>query len=125
MQLSPDTHAQPIRIAGYAAGELRLRDRVLTASSIVTAERVLPWPVASVEALSAQRLEPVLELGVRIVLLATGMRQVWPAPDVLAHAAARGVGIEVMDLGAACRTFNLLVGDARPVALAAILGAAG
>jgi uncharacterized protein len=121
MQLAPDTHGQPNLIAGYAAGELRLRDRILTASAIVTATRVLPWPVTSAAALTPELLEPVLGLEVKVVLLATGARQVWPEPRVLAHAASRGVGLEVMDLGAACRTFNLLVGDDRPVALAAIL----
>jgi uncharacterized protein len=122
MQLAPDTHGQANLIAGYAPGELRLRDRVLRASAIVTATAVLPWPVSSAEALTPELIEPVLGLGVEVVLLATGARQVWPAPAVLAHVAARGVGLEVMDLGAACRTFNLLVGDQRKVALAAILG---
>jgi uncharacterized protein len=121
MLLAPDTHGQPNLIAGYGEGMLRLRDRVLTTSSIVTAARVLPWPVASAAALTPDNLEPLLALEVKVVLLATGARQVWPEPRVLAHAAARGVGLEVMDLGAACRTFNLLVGDERPVALAAIL----
>ena len=123
MQLAPDTHGQANLIAGYAPGQLRLRDRVLTSSAIVTAAEVLPWPVASAEALTPELLEPVLALSVEVVLLATGPRQVWPSPAVLAHVAARGVGLEVMDLGAACRTFNLLVGDQRKVALAAILTA--
>lgn len=122
MQLTPDTHGQRNLIAGYAAGQLRLRDRLLTESAIVTAAEVLPWPVTSAAALTPELLEPVLGLPVEIVLLATGARQVWPPPAVLAHVASRGVGLEVMDLGAACRTFNLLVGDQRPVALAAILG---
>jgi uncharacterized protein len=121
MQLAPDTHGEVNRIAGYAPGELRLRNRVLTASAIVTAAEVLPWPVASAEALTPELLAPVLGLEVEVILLATGGRQVWPPPEVLAHVAARGVGLEVMDLGAACRTFNLLVGDRRRVALAAIL----
>ncbi|HUO80383.1 MAG TPA: Mth938-like domain-containing protein [Steroidobacteraceae bacterium] len=121
MQLAPDTHGQANLIAGYAPGELRLRDRVLRASAIVTASEVLPWPVAGAESLTPELLAPVLALRVEVVLLATGARQVWPPPAVLAHLAARGVGLEVMDLGAACRTFNLLVGDRRQVALAAIL----
>ena len=124
MQLAPDTHGQANLIAGYGPGQLRLRDRVLTASAIVTASEVLPWPVASVEALTPAQLDPVLGLKVEVVLLATGARQLWPPPAVLAHVARHGVGLEVMDLGAACRTFNLLVGDQRRVALAAILAPA-
>ncbi len=121
MQLAPESHHAHHLIRGYAAGELRLRDRVVTSSVIVTASEVLPWPVTSVAALTPALLEPVLALPVEVVLLATGARQLWPDPAVLAHAAARGVGIEVMDVGAACRTFNLLIGDGRPAALAAIL----
>ncbi len=123
MQLAPDTHGQANLIAGYAPGELRLRNRVLTSSSIVTAAEVLPWTATSAASLTPAQLDPVLGLGVEVVLLATGTRQLWPPAAVLAHVAARGVGLEVMDLGAACRTFNLLVGDQRKVALAAILGA--
>jgi uncharacterized protein len=123
MQLAPDTHGQRNAIVGYAPGELRLRDRVLATSAIVTAAQVLPWPVTDAAALTPELVEPVLELGVEVVLLATGPRQVWPPARVLAHVAARGVGLEVMDLGAACRTFNLLIGDQRRVALAAILAA--
>ena len=123
MQLTPDTHREPNLVAGYAEGELRLRSRVLSSSAIITAGDVVPWPVASVERLAPGDFEPVFALGVEIVLLATGARLTWPPPLVHAHLAGRGVGLEVMDLGAACRTFNLLVGDGRPVALAAVLGA--
>ena len=119
MQLSAETHTN--LIVGYGAGELRLRDRVLTASAIVTGSAVLPWPVASAEALTPAHCETIFGLGVEVVLLATGARQVWPPAELIALFAARGIGLEVMDLGAACRTFNLLLGDGRRVALAAIL----
>jgi uncharacterized protein len=122
MQLTPDTHREPNLIAGYAAGELRLRSRVLLSSAIITATEVVPWPVAGAEHLAPADFEPVLALGVEVVLLGTGARLTWPPPLVHAHLARRGIGLEVMDLGAACRTFNLLVGDRRPVALAALLG---
>lgn len=121
MQLSPDTSRAANVVASYSATEIRLRDRVVTTSAIITAERVLPWPVASVASLSPELLEPVLGLGVDVVLLGVAGPQQWPAPAVLAAAAGRRIGLEIMELGAACRTYNLLVGDRRPVALAAIL----
>jgi uncharacterized protein len=131
MELTPETRRSVNLVAGYSARELRLRaartlaeparELVLHASAIVTARHVLDWPVASVAALAPAALEPVYALGVEIVLLATGERQEFPSPAVIAAAAARGVGLEVMDLGAACRTYNVLVGEDRPVALAAVL----
>ena len=123
MQLTPDTHREPNLVSGYAGGELRLRSRVLRSSSIITATDVVAWPVASVEALAPGDFEPVLALGVEVVLLGTGARLKWPPPEVHAHLASRGIGLEVMDLGAACRTFNLLVGDGRRAALAAVFEA--
>ena len=120
MQLSADTRAGANVIIGYSAGELRLRDRIVTTSAIVTARAVVPWPVERVEDLTPALLAPAFEVA-EVVLLATGSRQRWPAAEIVAAAAARRVGLEVMDLGAACRTYNLLVADERPVALAAIL----
>ena len=121
MPLSPDAPAAANRVVGYADGEIRLPDRRLTHSCLITPTAVRDWPVRSVAELDLEKLAPLLALGADVVLLATGSRQEFPAPAILARAAAEGVGLEVMDLGAACRTYNVLVGEDRAVALAAIL----
>lgn len=125
MQFSMDTTGPARIITGYSPTQLRVGEQLVMTSAIVTAERVLPWAVATIEELTPQSLDPALALDVEVVLLATGERQVWPPAAVFAHAARRRVGIEVMTLSAACRTFNVLVGDRRAVALAALLGRAG
>ena len=51
-----------------------------------------------------------------IILLGTGSQQKFPARDLYAAILARGIGFEVMDTGAACRLFNVLVGENRRVA---------
>ncbi len=111
----------PNLVVGYDATSVRLRERVLTRSALVTPEQVQDWSVAGVEALDEAALAPVLALGAEVVLLATGPRQRFPDPRLLARAAAAGVGLEVMDTGAACRTYNVLVADGRAAALALIL----
>jgi uncharacterized protein len=50
-----------------------------------------------------------------VVLLGTGAKQTFHAPEVRQAFAARNVGLEVMDLGAACRTYNILVQEERRV----------
>ena len=55
-----------------------------------------------------------------MVLLGTGGRLRFPPSAVLAPLIAAQIGYEVMDTGAACRTFNLLAGEGRRV-LAALL----
>ncbi len=121
MSLKSDAPAAAHRVVGYADGEIRLPDRTLTHSSLITATAVHDWPVRSVAELDLERLAPLLALGADVVLLATGSRQQFPAPAILARAAAAGIGLEVMDLGAACRTYNVLIAEDRAVALAAIL----
>ncbi len=53
-----------------------------------------------------------------IVLLGTGPKQFFPSRAIREAFAARRVGLEVMDLGAACRTYNILVQEERRVAAA-------
>ena len=124
MPLTPAPPSGPNLVVGYTDREVRLRDRRLTRSALVTPASVSDWAIGSVAELDAQRLAPLLALGADVVLLATGARQQFPAPTVLAQAAAAGVGLEVMDVGAACRTYNVLVAENRAVALALILPAA-
>lgn len=122
MQLTPETRPDVNVVIGYAGDEVRLRARTLRASALVTADRVLDWAVASVGDLTPESLAPLLALEPEVVLLATGARQEFPAPEVYAHVAGRGIGLEAMEVGAACRTYNVLVGEGRRVALAIVLG---
>lgn len=122
MQLTRDTRTDINVVLGYAPGEVRLRDRVLRTSAIVTRDRIVDWPIAGLAQLSTAALDRVLELDPEIVLLSTGAVQRFPEPAAYAHVNARGVGFEVMALGAACRTYNLLLADERRVALALLAG---
>jgi len=74
-----------------------------------------------VDELTASDLEPVLALRPEVLLLGSGPRQVFPAPELLAQLYAARIGFEVMDTGAACRTYNVLVGEGRAVAAALII----
>jgi uncharacterized protein len=125
MQFQMGTDRPARVVTGYGPAHIRVGEREIATSVIVTADAVLPWSVASIAQLTPAGLDPVLALDVEVVLLATGPRQSWPDPAVIAHAAQRRVGLEVMEIGAACRTFNVLVADRRAVALAALLGTAG
>jgi uncharacterized protein len=118
MKLSSDTRTDANVVVGYAADEVRLRQRALRTSAIVTVDRVVDWPVASLAEISPSALDSVLDLGPEIVLLATGGTQRFPEPAVFAHVYSRGVGLEVMEVGAACRTYNVLLSEDRRVALA-------
>ncbi len=78
------------------------------------------WPVRSVEGLTADALSPLLEREPEVVIIGTGAQQHFLDPQVMTLFWERGIGIEIMNTRAACRTFNVLVMEERRV-LAALL----
>jgi len=122
MQFTHERDAAPNSIASYVPGEVRTGAHLIHHSVILgAAGEPRYWPVTDAGSLSARDFAPLLELKPELVLLGTGERQVFPSARVLAAFAGCGIGFEVMDNGAACRTFNLLLQEGRDVVLALIL----
>ena len=118
--LEPPSRANLIR--GYSDTEIRIGEQRVTRSCIVSAERlVTDWEPASFAELAVDHLEAILALDPEVVLLGSGVRQRFAPPAVRAEFARRRVGLEVLQLGAACRTFNVLVQEKRRVAAALFL----
>jgi len=89
-----------------------------TRALIVTPERILPWAAAGFDALAEADFAVFLELDLEVLLLGTGPRQRFPHPRLTQALARKRIGIEVMDLQAACRTYNILMAEERRVAAA-------
>jgi len=95
---------------------------ILSCSAIITPDRLIEnWPPASHEQISQAHLQMVLECEPELIVLGTGSRLVFPAQEVLQVCYQAGVGIEVMDNGAACRTYNVLASEGRQVAAALLI----
>jgi len=109
-------------IRSHADGELRIGERIVRHSCLLSAnELIVDWPPQNVAALSVEHFAAALAWHPEIILLGTGSRQQFPAREIYAAILAHGIGFEVMDTGAACRTFNVLVGESRRVAAGLIL----
>jgi uncharacterized protein len=87
-------------------------------SIIVLPERVVAWGGRSFDRLAPEDFGFLGALDAEIVLLGTGARQRFPHPSLTAALAQAGIGLEVMTLHAACRTYNILVAEERKVAAA-------
>ena len=109
-------------VRAYSRAELRIGEERVHSSCIVSAERLITDGLpARFEALTPEHLPAIFALEPEVVLLGTGERQRFPPAQVRATFAARGVGLEVMDLGAACRTYNILVQEERRAVAALFL----
>ncbi len=109
-------------IQGYGEGQFRVAGQVFSGSVLVFPERTLAWPVREPAQITLASLDAVTggDVPTEILLVGCGAR-FEPAPAGLARTLrAAGVALEWMDTGAACRTFNVLLGEDRRVAAALI-----
>lgn len=122
MKLSDDRITGANFVRSYAAGEVRVGDTVLRRSCLISAaEIVADWRPQSIAELQMSDLDAVLALNPEIVILGAGARQRFPKAEWTAALLSRGIGCEVMDTGAACRTYNVLVSEDRKVVAALML----
>lgn len=104
-------------IRSFADGCLVIGGDSFTSPVIVTAEQLISdWVAPPVPALTTDDLHRVLALEPEVIVLGTGMRQIFP-PQILSTAILRrGIGLEIMATAAACRTYNILTAEFRRVA---------
>jgi uncharacterized protein len=107
-------------IRRYGADFIVIGEREIRGSCIVSAQSIDTWSPRSVDELAVEHLAPLFALQPEVVVLSTGVRQTFPRAVLRAEFAARKIGLEIMEIGAACRTYNVLVGEERRV-LGAIL----
>jgi len=109
-------------IDSYGPGRFRISGEEHAGGVIVFPERTLAWPVAEFAGIGIEHLEVVLaaEPAVEVLLIGCGARMQMPPPALREALRARGISCDVMDTGAACRTYNILLSEARRVAAALI-----
>ncbi len=103
-------------VTAYGAGYIEVNRVRHTGSLIVAPDApIRSWEASDIEKLRAEHFAPVLELDPEIVLVGTGATQRFLPPQTTALLSRAGVGFEVMDTAAACRTFNILMAEGRRV----------
>ena len=107
---------------GYGEGYVEVGGQRATASLVVTGERIVPdWGVASIASLTREHVAGLVAMQPELVLLGSGSTFAFPDPAVLAPLHAARIGVEVMDTRAACRTYNILLGEGRNVLAALVV----
>ena len=116
MRLVLDSDPQILTVRRYAAGEIDVAGQVVRAPCILSAARLITdWPVRSAAALDLEAMAPILALRPAVVLIGSDAADVRPSGALRKALESRGVALEVMGLGAACRTYNVLAQERREV----------
>ena len=111
---------------GHAPGRIDINGRRHQRSLVIMPDRVdADWGPGPTEALAAEHLadlavRPGMVAG-KVLLLGTGRRQRFPPASWLKPLIDLGIGVEVMDTGAACRTYNVLMAEGRDICAALVV----
>lgn len=121
MKLHSDPQSSQNTITGYGIGFLEVNQTPYSHALIVQPEgEVLLWPVKENQDLSEDHFLMISALLPELVIVGTGKKQVFLNPKILQPLIKAKIGFEMMDSQAACRTYNILMGEGRKV-LGAIL----
>ena len=121
LQLSRPSGSNQITSCG--PGFVTVNGARYESSVVVTPELIDPkWPVAQLPELGIEQVRALTSSRPEVVLLGTGERLQFPSVEVLRPLIEAGIGYEIMDTGAACRTFAILAAEGRRVLAALIIG---
>lgn len=122
MKLHLNTRTNQNIFTAHGTGYVTVSGQRFEHSIVVTPEQVFTdWQPHNFDALSESDFAYLLAMKPEIVLLGTGAQQCFPHPRLYQQLTAAGIGVESMDTPAACRTYNILMGEDRKVVAAILL----
>jgi len=122
MDITPAIPAGRQVIDAYGSGGFRISHRRREGSVLVFPTEAMVWPVRSLADLTADLLQPVLDRAaeVEVLLVGCGASIAFLNHDLRALLKDHGIVADLMDTGAACRTYNVLLSEDRRVVAALI-----
>jgi uncharacterized protein len=111
-----------ILIRSFSIGKLHVNDQIIDRHVMLTADEIISdWSPAPLENLSITDFALALERNPEVILFGTGLIQRFPNMQLITEIVRQGIGFEIMDTAAACRTFNVLAAEQRRVVAALLL----
>jgi len=122
LKLQSDPHSGANTITGYGDGYVEINKTPYAHAVVLSSDGAISkWPVQTFDQLDASNFSQLVDLKPELILIGTGRRQRFPKPELLKALIFAKIGFEIMDSQAACRTYNILVGEGRQVLLALIV----
>jgi uncharacterized protein len=114
MRFAPGDTSSGLFISAYGPDGIVVAGRRYGGTVLLSPGAVeSPWGPRSLEELSAAHVAAMLELTPQLLLFGTGTEGRRVSQHVLTPAVAAGIGTESMATAAACRTYNILLGEGR------------
>lgn len=122
MKFSEELNSAHYHITGYGDTWVAVNQNTLSSSFLIGSQTLISdWQPQAIQDLQPAHLEPLFAMGAEVILIGTGQTQRFPSPAIWKALVQHGVGFEIMTTAAACRTYNVLLSEARRVVAAFFL----
>jgi uncharacterized protein len=120
--LTLDDNQAAYQIRAYRPGFIQINETVYTSSIVISSNQIITdWRPQALGELTQTDLQIIIPLKPTILLLGTGETLLFPALELYGDLINLGIGVEIMDTSAACRTYNVLTAEDRNVVAALII----
>jgi uncharacterized protein len=122
VDLQPLSGSRQPLINRYRAGGFRVGGVDHVGSVLIVPQGCVAWPVSAFDQMTEDSLAPVIsaEPTPDILLIGCGSATMLVPRTLRESLKAAGVSVDAMETGAACRTYNMLIGEGRRVGAALI-----
>ena len=122
MKFAQDSQEDGYVITAYDDDCVSINGKSFSQSLVIASTKLHEnWDITSITLLSAKHIEQVLSFEPELILIGTGSKLVFPPVEIYAGIIEHGIGVDFMDTGAACRTYNILMSEGRDVVAGLIL----
>lgn len=122
MSLTLDDNQSNFQIRGFKHGQIQVNEKIYTESLIISPEKLIEnWGPKTITELTKEHLQIATQSKPAVLLIGTGEKLIFPPIELYGELINQGIGIEIMDTAAACRTFTILTAENRHVVAALIL----
>ena len=123
MKLHLNSDSGQSLFTGYGDDHVLINGQRHESSLLLTTRgiEIAPWAGLDFDALTAAHFEWIARRELDILLLGTGTRLRFPHPSLTRALVEARIGLEVMDIGALCRTYNFLAAEGRSVGAAVLI----
>lgn len=119
MKLNLERNPNLNLVTGYGADHLMINKERHDGNLVICGDRIVPnWAPGGFAGLSCDDFSLLLDLTPEVVIVGTGSQLRFPPHALLRPLIEAGIGFEIMDLAAACRTYNVLASEGRAVVAA-------
>ena len=123
MKFAEDLSGDGYVITAYDATGIAINGKRFEQSLLIATQKLEEnWPPGSIAELDSEHIQQISDMQPELIILGTGNKLVFPPVEIYAALIRQNIGIEFMDTGAACRTYNILSGEGRNVVAGIIIG---